>query len=438
MFATTLRAVSFLFIVLILCRYASAQTDGRNGDSKPAFLKHEAWTAHVVEQLNGRAPRLKTAADVQVISKPWDLGAVYYPYMTYLPDKKRLLMQLMWGQKIQTGIVYSDDGGATWSRPKRIGDGWSSGLTFLDGSRGVLKRDNRYWFTDDLGASWDRSVPAPPCRDGKPFYEDSPFFVDRDVKSGRVTRLWATGKKPGLACLLRTSDDGGRTWSPFRHIPQWGRTGEIVLHRAGNGNLVAACRVNLPQFEGKIDHFSGLGVSVSKDNGRTWSKLNILYAWGRHMSSMVTLANGDIVLTYVVREGYVDTADGFPQFGVEAVISRDHGLTWDLDHRYLLAVWRGNRKSSELNSWFASPQRTATVLLPDKSLITAFGTGYRNKGRQGQRTHSPQDIAIVRWRVGDGRLSDEHAIADALFDSELRNVFDPQVSSYAMSDPDTD
>jgi len=44
------------------------------------------------------------------------------------------LMQLMWGQEIQTGIVYSDDGGATWSRPKRIGDGWSTGLTFLDGN----------------------------------------------------------------------------------------------------------------------------------------------------------------------------------------------------------------------------------------------------------------------------------------------------------------
>lgn len=32
-------------------------------------------------------------------------------------------------------------------------------------------------------------------------------------------------------------------------------------------------------------------------------------------------------MTYVVRKGYVNTADGFPQFGIEAVVSRDNGQT---------------------------------------------------------------------------------------------------------------
>ncbi len=387
------------------------------------------WRAHQIEQLNGTAPRIKATAQVQIITLPWDMGAVYYPYMIYMPEKDKLLMQLLWGQEIKTGVVSSTDGGATWTRPKYVGDGWSKGLTYLEGGNAVLTRDKKYWFSDDYGESWDHSVPVRPCEDGEPFNEDSPFLVDRDPNTGSVTRLWATGKKPGQACLLRHSDDGGHTWSQARHIPEWGRTGEIVLHRANNGNMLAACRLNLPQDVGTMDHISGLGVSVSRDNGQTWSDLNVIFGWGRHMSSMVNLANGDIVLTYVVRMGYVATADGYAQFGIEAVVSHDNGLTWDLDHRYLLAVWKGRNAN-------ASPQRTATVLLPDGSLVTAFGTGYRSKGSQGLRTHSPQDIGLVRWRVNDEELSPDTTIRDAPFDSDVRNVFDPKISEYAMTDPD--
>lgn len=67
--------------------------------------------------------------------------------------------------------------------------------------------------------------------------------------------------------------------------------------------------------------------------------------------------------------------------------------------------------------------------------MTAFGTGYRNQGKQGKRTHSPQDIAIVRWRVGDGKLDGDHTITNAPADSKRRNVFDPKVSKYAMEAP---
>jgi hypothetical protein len=429
-YAASLRVVGFLCLILAHCRCGLSQTHGSEQASQPQFLQQGAWKPHVVEQLNGRASRFKSAAGIQVITLPWEMGAVYYPYLVYMPERDRLLMLLLWGQETKAGMVSSDDRGATWTMPKEIGDGWATGLTYLDRGRAVLKRDHRYWFTDDYGANWDRSIVVPRCQDDKLFHEDSPFFADRDPQSGRVTRLWATGKKAGLACLVRTSDDGGATWSDARHIPEWGQTGEIVLHRADNSNLVAACRVNLPQFAGKIDHFSGLGVSVSTDNAHTWSELNILYAWGRHLSSMVTLENGDIVLTHIVRKGYVDTAEGLPQFGIEAVVSRDHGRTWDLDHRYLLAVWRGNGTGAN-----ASPQRTATILLPDGSLLTAFGTGFRNKGRQGKRTHSPQDIAVVRWRTGPLSLDDDHTIADAPFDSQLRNVIDPRISQYALSDP---
>ena len=89
------------------------------------------------------------------------------------------------------------------------------------------------------------------------------------------------------------------------------------------------------------------------------------------------MPNQDIVMTYVVRKGYTNDKDGFPRFGIEAVVSRDHGQTWDLDHRYILHCWTGKRKGDTY--WWPSSQATSSVLLPDGSILTAFGTGYRIK-----------------------------------------------------------
>jgi len=168
-----------------------------------------------------------------------------------------------------------------------------------------------------------------------------------------------------------------------------------------------------------FDHYSGLGVSISSDNGLTWSKLNMLYEWGRHHPSMVVLPDGDIVMSYVVRLGYTDAPDGFPRYGVEAVVSHDHGKTWDLDHRYLLSAWKG-RITGPLR-WYGGPQSSSTALLPDGEILTAFGTGFRNPEA---KTYN-MEIGLVKWRLSDQPTDGDRTIADAPFDSEARNVFDP-------------
>jgi len=192
--------------------------------------------------------------------------------------------------------------------------------------------------------------------------------------------------------------------------------------RAKNGDLVAACRTDFRgKFRTEVDHYEGLAVSVSKDNGYTWSSPNRLYDWGRHHPSMVVLPNADVVMTYVVRRGYPDTAEGFPQFGIEAVVSHDNGQTWDLDHRYVLASWAGNRKGP--TCWWASSQATSSVLLPDGSILTAFGTGYRaQSGPDGLPT--PRDVGLIQWRANKGPVNAERTVAEAPFDSDLRNRFD--------------
>jgi hypothetical protein len=127
--------------------------------------------------------------------------------------------------------------------------------------------------------------------------------------------------------------------------------------------------------------------------------VNRLYDYGRHHPSLVLMPDGRILMTYVVRLGYPRSAEGFPQFGIEAVVSRDHGASWDLAHRLVLARWTGNRTGS--NEWWASSQATSTVLLPDGSLLTTFGTGYRSRPNA-QGLPAPRDAGLIHWRAGPG------------------------------------
>ncbi len=216
------------------------------------------------------------------------------------------------------------------------------------------------------------------------------------------------------------------TWGKGIRVPQWKGVSEVALLRAANANLVAACRTDIPaRLTGEtLDHYEGLGISISSDQGKTWSEVKKVYDWGRHHPSLLLMPNHDVVMTYVVRKGYVDAPDGYPQFGIEAVVSHDHGNTWDLDHRYLLHTWVGNRKGP--NAWWASSQSTSSVLLPDDSILTAFGTGYRSQPGA-DNLPAPRDVGLVLWRLGDQPLNDNRAIRDAPFDSDARNLFDPTI-----------
>ena len=144
-------------------------------------------------------------------------------------------------------------------------------------------------------------------------------------------------------------------------------------------------------------------------------------------------------MTYVVRKGYIDSPDGFPQFGIEAVVSHDQGQTWDLDHRYLLNTWVGNRKGSNQNqpgpqAWWAISQATSTVLLPNGAILTAFGTGYRSQPNA-QGMSAPRDVGLIQWRLNEKPVTQDRRIRDAAPDSDLRNWFDPLTGAPVMQTP---
>jgi hypothetical protein len=408
--------------------------------------KNSGWQKHTVRRLNGSSGQIEIPADFQVVNDQWEQAASsempdigYMPSLIYMPEKDRLLLTMDCANpKPHLVISFSDDHGATWSQrrwlhPDEAGFDRGTGLSYLGNGQIIVGLENvsKYprWFSNDYGESWSSLPPHPCSSDGKPVYVWDPMLIDKDA-TGNVTRMvqacwkrtgieWGSTEGAYSQASLWFSTDLAHSWTEH-NVPQWLGVCEVTMTRAKNGNIIAACRTDMPKkyASSKFDHYCGMGVSISSDNGLTWSKLNMLYDWGRHNSHMVVLPDGDIVMTYVVRLGYTNDSDGFPRFGIEAVVSHDNGKTWDLDHRYLLLTWAGKYKGNlELNAC----QMTSSVLLPSNDILTVFGTGFRNSDI---KNHT-MEAGLIKWRVSDHPVNNDHHITDAPFDSDLRNIFNP-------------
>jgi Neuraminidase (sialidase) len=384
--------------------------------AQAAVVVGDEWKPHAVRQRNGSSAETSIPAKLQIVSEQQWNRAATVPYLVYMEEPKRLMLLINCDSAM---LATSDDQGTTWSKPRYLhldgqgkpDVGMATGLTYLGGGKLLTSDGAKHWFSKDYGETWT-SAANPPASNGKTWYEWDPLLVDKDTRTGKIVRLMSycsDNLQPDghFQGYIRFSADEGATWTGEIKVPEMYAVNETAFLRARSGDIVAACRTDSPErFKNEIDHYNGLGISISKDNGRTWSKPNMLYELGRHHPSMVLMPNGDIVMSYVVRKGYIDTPDGFPQFGIEAVVSHDDGHNWDLDHRYILHTWAGNRKKSPNESqpgpqaWWASCQCTSTVRLPDGSLLTTFSTGYRiPPGPNAQPT--PRDVGLVLWRLGD-------------------------------------
>jgi hypothetical protein len=374
---------------------------------------HADFAPCTVVQMDGDDAARELPAASQIVTQAWD-RVVAVPYIVYMPERDRLALLVGCDYPHQPMTLLSDDRGATWSDPRPLspdpavnaGAGLGVSLTYLGEGRVILSAGGR-WFSEDFGETWEGPVPIPPASNGQPWYQWDPLLVDRDAATGAITRLietgynWEgggpdspTGYEQGF---IRFSEDLGRTWSEDIRVREWHGVSEVDLLRAADGRLIGACRTDMArQYVGNIDHYEGLGVSISEDDGHTWSPVNRLYDFGRHHPCMVLMPDGAIVMTYVVRLGYPADEAGMPQFGIEAVVSRDNGDSFDLKHRYVLARWSGNRTGP--NAWWASSQATSTVLLPDGSLLTTYGTGYRSEPLE-NGLPGPRDVGLIRWRL---------------------------------------
>ena len=408
-------------------------------DPRDAPWAHIGWQQHGVIRVNGSETTQTLDAQLYFIGGEWEYNNSQMPYLIFMPERNRLLLAASVDKPTIKAIqVFSDDFGLTWTKPTWMHTdatgspdlGAATQLTYLEHGRLICGTETRYWLSTDYGQTWNDHAPVSVGSDGQNMYQWDPMLVDRAADTGKVIRLVETRYKGNgtfdtseyysQGCV-RFSTDEGQTWSREIEVPQWKGVNEIVLCRAKNGDLVAACRTDNPrQFLGQEnDQYSGLATCVSTDNGHTWSCLTHVYHWGRHHAHLVLLPNGDIVMTYVVRNGYAPDKTGHSRFGIEAVVSKDHGKSWDLDHKYILAS-NASPMQGDRENW-GSPQSTSTVLLPDGSLLTVFGTGVRNVPTQ---TLWKMDVVLVKWRPGSTPTNFDSLQRDAPYDSDMRNTFD--------------
>ena len=291
-------------------------------------------------------------------------------------------------------VAFSRDRGNTWTPLKSVDEsedcyGRPMVLTYL-GKGDLMFQAAAQYFSHDYGRTWPDRQPVQLATNGDRFNIEGSPLVDRDA-NGVAKRIAVIGmnypkgrgfpKFPAV-CMLRWSEDGGRTWINETQ-PDWhwiekyeGQTirhgtGEGAIVRAKNGWLVAALRTDMLAkfYPYNNDNVMGVGVSVSKDEGKTWTPMQMLYYSGRHHTHLIVQPAGEIVLTHIMR---LDMEDGrlvSYRHGAGAVISYDNGLTWDMKHRYLL----GDFEFADGTPLALACGHQYSALLDDGHIITAFG-----------------------------------------------------------------
>ncbi len=169
-------------------------------------------------------------------------------------------------------LVTSNDGGRSWSQPKRL----PTGILGPVKDKPVMLADNRLlcgssseehgWqvhmeWTDDLGKHWHRT---PPLNDGKKIAAIQPTILCHP--NGRIQILCRTRRLHKIATAW--SDDGGKSWTALEptSLPNPNSGIDAVALRDGRFVLV---------YNHTTRGRSPLNVAVSKD-GKTWQAVAVL------------------------------------------------------------------------------------------------------------------------------------------------------------------
>ena len=116
--------------------------------------------------------------------------------------------------------------------------------------------------------------------------------------------------------------------------------------------IVAALRTDMPAryIPLHYDNFEGTAISITRDEGTSWTTtapLDFVLGPGRHHATLLRLPNDDLVLTVIRRLDFGAGDLATWRRGCDAVVSggwasRDHGVTWDLEHRYVVDDFAGH------------------------------------------------------------------------------------------------
>jgi len=334
-----------------------------------------------------------------------------------------ILTGTLTADKAKVVVAFSQDRGDTWSdwtlvdgaesRPMMLAYMGNGKLTFV--SEGPFSpisgaTANRF-FSTDYGRNWVKSIPVQPAGNGRPWWTEGNPLVEPDA-SGNAVRIaeigynYADGAWPQKPCdaFFRWSLDGGRTWTNEVSPKEWlwhdtyeGRTYarsvcEGSLVRADNGWLVAALRTDVGArwIPSGNDNYCGAGVSISKDDGQTWTPVQIIHRGGRMHMHFVKMPNADLVMIYVMRQDIAPDGIHYASYrrGCAALVSQDNGLTWDVFREYRLHEFDFATSQEGPHEGISALAcgHTCSTLLDDGRILTAYGH-YISNG-----------IGLIRWQ----------------------------------------
>ena len=265
------------------------------------------------------------------------------------------------------------------------------------------KQGNYRLYSHDYGRTWTEKIKMESAPDGCEVNSEGNSLVDRDesgaalmiVETGQTTSKGPLPENPCCGCI-RWSRNGGRSWESCNWPEAWewqdtygGKTyergvGEGGLVRAANGWLIAALRTDMPVrfLPLRYDNFEGTAVSISKDNGESWSPLKQVFGPGRHHANLIRLPNDDLAMTVIRRMDFREDRLASYRRGCDALISHDNGETWDVNRMYILDEF----SAIGYGVWYkAACGHLFSISLDDGSILTTYGN-YRNGG------------ALIHWK----------------------------------------
>jgi hypothetical protein len=375
------------------------------------------WQKHVIRQGDGQGGWVARPAELQVLKYPESVNTL--PFGLIQMDNGEIAILCSREVEPPKGrvtiepiIAFSKDGGANWTDFKIIASNSGRPMILTDHGKGRLSFVTEHkvslrLFSSDYGRTWPERIANPPAKGGTTFQSEGNSWVDRDDQ-GRATAIlqlghhYSQGKshpKDDSTGVFRRSVDGAKTWIDEVAPPQWKFTVEHngkkwlrgvhegAIARAANGDLVAVLRTGEPPqyftpgdpsfvFTAP-DNMCGTASSISRDDGKTWTELQILFQAGRHHANLQRLPNGSLVCTLIVRNDIQDGRQVSDRRGCDALISHDNGKTWNLDRRYELdgfdyeATAADRRADGSVNP--VKCGHIGAVALPDGHVISAYG-----------------------------------------------------------------
>ena len=352
---SNIRICSTLFALFLLA------AEGVSGQE--AFVMRELEASRVVVASGGYFPRMELLknGDLLVAVKS---GAAHV------------------GKSGRADTVRSRDGGMTWSKPVTVFDlpGRDDAIDLLGRlSDGTLiaaavsytwsgetysgegwEADTYVMRSEDQGKTWSE----PRKLETTPFDWLYPFGRPVELGDGSVllagygAYLDRAGKKKvdarGHTAFVVRSRDGGKSWGEYNEVAR--RFNEICLARLPSGKLLAALRGDA----------GSTFLSLSEDDGRNWSKPDQLTGRAEHPADLLVLSDGKLLMSHGVRH---------QPYGVQAMLSRDEGASWDRKKKILLA-WDGDHGDL---GYPVSVQRA------DGKIVTAYYIVYGEQDTRGDK-----------------------------------------------------